>query len=71
MEDYLRWEAKQTDVAFERTETRRTRLKRRLDCGHVIDGGEPYRYHVHKVHSAVTLTQLSTCEPCARTDVSY
>lgn len=56
-------------VAFSRTCTRRTRLKRGpLDCGHVIDGTEPYRYQVWKVSGTVGVEQRLDCEFCARVD---
>lgn len=71
MESFLEWERKQNAVAFTRTETRCTRLKRRLDCGHVIDGSQPYRYHVFKLNSDTSLNQRTDCEVCARADVSY
>lgn len=57
--------------AFHRVDSRRTRLKRRLDCGHVIDGSEPYRYVVWKLNGDVGITQRLDCETCARRDASY
>lgn len=55
--------------AFERSCTRRTRLKRGpLDCGHVIDGSEPYRYQVWKVPGTRGVEQRLDCEFCARDD---
>lgn len=59
--------------AFHRSETRRTRLKRRCDCGHWIDGTEPYRYSVWRVNSdpAGVIQQRLDCEFCARADNRY
>lgn len=57
--------------AFHRVDLRRTRLKRRLDCGHVIDGSEPYRYVVWKLNADVRISQRLDCEPCARRDARY
>lgn len=58
--------------AFWRSETRRTRLKRGpLDCGHVIDSSEPYRYSVGKMVGATVLFQRLDCEFCARVDARY
>jgi hypothetical protein len=57
--------------AFHRVDRRRTRLKRRLDCGHVIDGSEPYRYVVFKLNGADRIVQQLDCEFCARRDDSY
>ena len=57
--------------AFARSETRRTRLKRGpLDCGHVIDGSEPYRYHVWKVRGTAGVEQRRECEFCARRELA-
>lgn len=64
----LAWERAQTALAFERSEARRTILKRRCDCGHWIDGGEPYRYQVWKLNRDPELTQRLDCEFCARVD---
>lgn len=58
-----------SSFAFERSCTRRTRLKRGpLDCGHVIDGSEPYRYMVWKVPGTVGVEQRLDCEFCSRRD---
>lgn len=57
--------------AFHRVDVRRTRLKRRLDCEHVIDGSEPYRYQVFKLNGAERITQRTDCEFCARVDAAY
>jgi len=57
--------------AFYRVAVRRARLKRRLDCGHVIDGSEPYRYQVFKIREDVSIMQRLDCEPCARVDGCY
>ena len=55
--------------AFERSCTRRTRLKRGpLDCRHTIDAGEPYRYQVWKVPGTVGVEQRLDCEFCSRDD---
>jgi hypothetical protein len=53
---------------FSRLERRRTRLKRALDCGHVIDGSEPYRYQVWKMPGTVGVEQRADCEFCSRVD---
>lgn|GEM_PF-6236031 len=57
--------------AFYRVVVRRARLKRRCDCGHVIDGSEPYRYQVFKLRCERWITQRLDCEPCARADGCY
>jgi hypothetical protein len=58
------------ELAFGRTETRHTRLKRLCDCGHVIDGSEPYTYSVWKTHGDQQrgVEQLVQCEPCSVSD---
>lgn len=57
---------------FARTEYRHTRLKRRLDCSHWIDGGEPYRYQVWlERDSGARIAQRTDCEFCARRDNRY
>lgn len=66
---YLEWEKHQNAFAFKRTEDRKTRLKRKCDCGHWIDGGEPYRYQVWKINGDRTITQRTDCEFCAREDL--
>lgn len=71
LEEYLAWERLQDRPAFARTETRHTKLKRRLDCGHVVDGTEPYRYHVHKDRGREGVVQETACELCARRDNAY
>lgn len=57
--------------SFRRTETRRTILKRLLDCGHWIDGSEPYRYQVWRLNldPRGEITQRRDCEFCARSDL--
>lgn len=67
----LAWERAQTALAFERVETRKSILKRYLDCGHWIDGSEPYRYQVWKRNCDPELTQRLDCEFCAREDQAY
>jgi hypothetical protein len=59
--------------AFFREDRRKTRLKRLLDCGHWIDGTEPYRYLVWRLVSdpRSTIQQRLDCEFCARTDARY
>lgn len=67
----LAWERAQLMPAFERTEERTTILKRRCDCGHWIDGSEPYRYQVWKMrHDGSRLEQRRDCEFCARVDAT-
>lgn len=68
-EDYLAWVTRQGALAFSRIAYRRCRLKRRLDCGHVIDGSEPYRYQVFKHSGDASITQRTDCETCAREDL--
>jgi hypothetical protein len=70
-DSYLAWERKQEAFAFHRVDERKTILKRRCDCGHWIDGTEPYRYQVWKLNSDTTISQRLDCEPCARRDASY
>ena len=55
--------------AFHREERRKTRLKRLCDCGHWIDGSEPYRYQVWKLNMDAEITQRTDCEFCARGDL--
>jgi hypothetical protein len=71
LEAALAWERRQHEPAFERVEVRRSRLKRRCDCGHWIDGSEPYRYAVWKVRGAAGVEQRLDCEFCARVDARY
>jgi hypothetical protein len=66
--DYLAWEKVQEGFAFHRVDYRHTKLKRRVDCGHVIDGTEPYRYQVWKIRREIALGQRTDCEFCARSD---
>lgn len=68
LHEYLAWERAAAMPAFERTEERKTILKRRCDCGHWIDGSEPYRYQVWKMRDALQLEQRRDCEFCARVD---
>ena len=69
-EDFERWIV---GYAFARTETRRRRLKALMDCGHWIDGSEPYRYQVWRLNSAPrgVIEQRTECEECARRDYNY
>ena len=66
-------QADEWDFAFHRTDLRKTRLKRLCDCGHWIDGTEPYRYQVWKLRSAPRrrIDQRIDCEFCARSDNAY
>jgi hypothetical protein len=59
--------------AFHREERRRSRLKRLCDCGHWIDGTEPYRYQVWRLISDPrgAIRQRLDCEFCARVDSRY
>jgi hypothetical protein len=63
--EHERWLAA---FAFARSVVRRARLKRRCDCGHWIDGSEPYRYQVWKLNADRGITQRTDCEQCARDD---
>ena len=63
------WERAQAAFAFARECVRRALLKRRCDCGHWIDGGEPYRYQVWKLAGASSIDQRTDCEFCARGDL--
>ena len=68
-QEYLRKLERIGTTAFSRTCTRRSKLKRKLECGHWIDGSEPYRYHVSKCYGDAELTQRRDCEFCARVDL--
>ena len=59
--------------AFHREERRKRRLKCLCDCGHWIDGTEPYRYQVWRFVSDPrgVIRQRLDCEFCAREDASY
>lgn len=70
-EAFLLREARIGTVAFARTCTRRSSLKRKLECGHWIDGSEPYRYHVSKHYGDAEISQRRDCEFCAREDTRY
>ena len=65
-ERYEREERRRGLEAFKRTETRHTKLKRLLDCGCWIDGGEPYIYSVWKLWDAERIEQVLVCEFCDR-----
>lgn len=71
--DVLERDEDEFAFAFYRTERRKTRLKRLCDCGHWIDGTEPYRYQVWKLRSSSTarVEQRLDCEFCARADNAY
>ena len=60
---------RESQPVFYRTEVRRTRLKRRCDCGCVIDGSEPYRYQVWKMPGSRGVEQRLDCEFCSRRDI--
>ena len=64
----LAWERAQSALAFARDCVRHTKLKRRLDCGHWIDGSELYRYQVWKRNCDHEISQRLDCEFCARVD---
>jgi hypothetical protein len=70
IEKYERWLSR---LAFARTTTRRAKLKKQLDCGHVIDGTEPYRYSVWRRNydDRGVIHQRTDCEFCARKDNRY
>lgn len=68
--DYLAWERRRSAVSFARECIRRARLKRRLDCGHTVDGSEPYRYQVWRFNlDPPGVSQRTDCEQCARVDL--
>lgn len=71
MSTFEEWAARETRrqsrPAFARVCVRRRKLKTRLDCGHVIDGSELYRYQVWKWFGG-GLEQRMDCELCARVD---
>jgi len=73
LESYLEWQEKQDSYAFFREETRKRRLKFRADCGHLVDGTEPYRYQAWRINRMPrgVIEQRTDCEFCARKDVSY
>lgn len=68
--DYERWLAR---YSFVRTVVRRALRKRLCDCGHVIDGSEPYRYAVWRRNydDRGVIHQRTDCEFCARADSRY
>lgn len=70
-EAFMRREAKIGTTAFQRFCVRRARLKRKLECGHWIDGSEPYRYGVWKHYGDDRIWQRTDCEECARVDARY
>lgn len=69
-EEDLYWQAEAHRLAFAffRVEKRRRRLKVKLDCGHTIDGSEPYRYSVWRTNDMPRgkIEQRTDCEFCAR-----
>lgn len=67
--DYLAWLKRQSALAFSRIAHRKAKLKRLCDCGHWIDGSEPYRYQVWKQNGDERLSQRTDCEACARADL--
>lgn len=70
-EAFLRREQRIGTTAFQRFCTRRARLKRTLECGHVVDASEPYRYGVWKLYGDTEISQRRDCEFCARSDIRY
>lgn len=64
--EYERW---LTGFAFARECRRKARWKRLLDCGHWIDGSEPYRYQVWKLNCETGIAQRTDCEFCCRGDL--
>lgn len=70
-EKILEWERRHDLPEFARTEMRSSSRKRHLDCGHVIDGSEPYRYHVRKERGCSGIIQETACEFCSRQDNRY
>lgn len=65
---FMRREARIGTTAFQRFCTRKSKLKRKLECGHYIDASEPYRYGVWKLYGS-ELEQRRDCEFCAREDL--
>jgi hypothetical protein len=49
---------------FSRSAVRRSRYRRHLDCGCVIDHGELYSYFVAKVRHVAGLQQIYLCRWC-------
>jgi hypothetical protein len=73
LEEYLAWEERQMEFAFHSVRIRKRRLKFRADCGHLVDGTEPYRYTVYRVNNMPRgrIEQRTDCEFCAREDQVY
>jgi hypothetical protein len=69
----LEYERRMFAYSFHRTEVRKAKLKRPCDCGHWIDGSEPYRYCVWRTNDMPrgTIQQRTDCEFCARADNRY
>lgn len=67
-QEYERWLGA---YSFQRIEVRKRRLKTQLDCGHWIDGSEPYRYMVWRTNGMPRgrVEQHTDCEFCARRDL--
>jgi len=67
-EAYIQFEERRLAYAFFRVCKRKRRLKVKLDCGHTIDGSEPYRYSVWRTNDMPpgTIEQRTDCEFCAR-----
>lgn len=57
--------------AFWREEMRNSSKHRVLDCNHIIDPREPYRYQVGKVYGESSLFQRYDCDVCMRRDHRY
>lgn len=51
---------------FERTEMRKTKNRRKLDCGHTIPPRDEYRYYVAKLYQVPGLVQVTMCDVCMR-----
>lgn len=58
-------------TAFERAEVRKSSRRRDLQCGHIIDATEPYRYYVAKVIGIEPLLQVTECDFCMRVGTRY
>lgn len=47
------------------------RKKMLLDCGHWIDGSEPYRRCVGRLAGSTEVWERTDCEFCSRADSTY